>query len=138
MSLLEQDTIRKKQINNKALPKPKKDMEFEAKGNKEYVIKAIIDSAIYSKQANNNKILGLYYLVLWKGYPVEENTWELSLVVIYLQKFINTFYKEHPEKLTAIFLSLDSAPLIAKPMVPKKPKQKHDHLSKGANKKGKK
>ena len=29
-------------------------MEFEVRGDKKYEIKAIIDSAVYSQQANNN------------------------------------------------------------------------------------
>ena len=44
-------------------------MEFEAKSDKEYEVKAMIDSAMYGQQANNNQMLGLYYLVLWKNYP---------------------------------------------------------------------
>ncbi len=58
---------------DKALPEPKKDLEFEAGGDKEYKIKAIIDSAIYGQQTND-QMPSLYYLVLWKGYPEEENT----------------------------------------------------------------
>ena len=56
--------MRKKRVN-KALPEPEKDLEFETKGNKEYGVKAIINSVVYSQQANNsNQMLGLYYLVL--------------------------------------------------------------------------
>ena len=47
MSLLEQDIIRKKQVD-KPLPEPEKDLEFEAGGNKEYEVKTIINSIIYS------------------------------------------------------------------------------------------
>ena len=39
--------MRKKQVD-KALPEPKKELEFEAKSNKEYKIKAIIDNIVYS------------------------------------------------------------------------------------------
>ncbi len=46
---------------DKALPEPEK--EFEAGDNKEYEVKAIIDSAVYGQQANN-QMPGLYYLVL--------------------------------------------------------------------------
>ncbi len=70
MSLLEQDTTRKRRVD-KALPESEK--EFEAGVNKEYEVKAIIDSAVYGQQANN-QMSGLYYLVSWKGYPEEENT----------------------------------------------------------------
>ncbi len=71
MSLLDQDITRRGQVD-KALPKPEKDVEFEAGGNKEYEVEAIIDSAVYSQQANY-QMPDLYYLVLWKGYPEEKN-----------------------------------------------------------------
>ena len=60
-------------MDNKALPEPEKVMEFEVGGDKEYEIKAIIDSVVYGQQANNNQMPSFYYLVLWKGYPEEEN-----------------------------------------------------------------
>ncbi len=56
---------------DKALPEPEK--EFEARDNKEYEVEVIIDSVVYGQQAND-QMPGLYYLVLWKGYPEEENT----------------------------------------------------------------
>ncbi len=118
MSLLEQDITKKGQIDNKALSEPEKELEFETGGNKEYEDKAIIDSAVYDQQAND-QMPGFYYLILWKGYPEEENTWEPSSAVIYLRKLINTFHKEHPEKLTATSLLLDSAPPMAQLTVPK-------------------
>ncbi len=62
MSLLEQDTTRKGRVD-KALPKPEKEFEFEVGDNKEYEVEAIIDSAVYDQQANN-QMPGLYYLVL--------------------------------------------------------------------------
>ena len=46
MSLLKQDTIRKEQVD-KALPEPEKELKSKASGNKEYEVKAIIDSAVY-------------------------------------------------------------------------------------------
>ncbi len=50
---------------NKTLLKPKKDLKFEAGGNKKYKIEAIIDSVIYNQYANNrHQMPGLYYLVL--------------------------------------------------------------------------
>ncbi len=112
-------------------------MEFEARGNKKYEVKAIIDSVVYSQQ-NNNQMPGLYYLVLWKGSLKEENTWDPSLVVIHLRKLISTFHKEHPKKPTATSLLLGFALLMAKPMFPKKPKQKRSHPNKRANKRGRK
>ena len=50
-------------MDNKALPEPENDMEFEAGDNKEYEIKKIIDSMVYGQQANNNQMPNLYYLV---------------------------------------------------------------------------
>ena len=47
MSLLEQNIIRKEQIDNKALPEPEK--EFEVGDNKEYEVEAIIESAVYDQ-----------------------------------------------------------------------------------------
>ncbi len=48
MSLLEQDTTRKGRVD-KALAKPKKEVEFEVGDNKEYEVEAIIDSAVYGQ-----------------------------------------------------------------------------------------
>ena len=48
MSLLEQDIRKKKQVD-KALPELEKDLEIKAGSNKEYEVKAIIDSAIYGQ-----------------------------------------------------------------------------------------
>ncbi len=62
MSLLEQDTTRKGRVD-KALPEPDKEVEFEAGDNREYEVEAIIDSAVYGQQAND-QMPGLYYLVL--------------------------------------------------------------------------
>ncbi len=135
MSLLEQDITRKRQVDNKALSESEK--EFEVGDNKEYEIEVIIDSAIYGQQANN-QIPSLYYLVSWKSYLEEENTWEPSSIVIHLWKLISTFHKEHPEKPTATSLPLDSALRMARPTIPKKPKRKHGHPNKGANKRGQK
>ncbi len=46
MSLLKQDITKERQVD-KALPELEKDVEFEAAGNKEYEVKAIIDSMVY-------------------------------------------------------------------------------------------
>ncbi len=118
MLLLELDITRKRRVDT-ALSEPEKDLEFEAGDNKEYEIEAIINSAMYGQQANSDQMPGLYYLVLWNGYAEEENIWESSSAVIHLQELINTFYKEHPEKPTAISLLLNSAPPMARPTVPK-------------------
>ena len=84
MLLLEQDPTRKNQVDN-ALLEIEKNLKFEAGGNKKYEVEAIIDSVVYGQQANgSDQVPGFYYLVSWKGYPEEENTWESSLAIIYL------------------------------------------------------
>ncbi len=65
MSPLEQDTTRRERVD-KALPEPEKEVEFGAGDSKEYEVEAIIDSAVYGKQANDQMPF-LYYLVSWKG-----------------------------------------------------------------------
>ena len=79
-------------------------------------MEAIRDSAVYAKEADGH-LPGLYYLVAWKGYPEEENTWEPSSAVMHLRKIVSTFYKDHPEKSIATSAPLDSAPPIAKPTI---------------------
>ncbi len=51
-------------------------LKFENEGNsKEYKVEAICDNAVYAKESDSGHHLpGLYYLVLWKGYPEEKNT----------------------------------------------------------------
>ncbi len=136
--LLEQDTTRKGRVDNNALSKPEKELEFEARGDKEYEVETIIGSAVYRQQANNNQMPGLYYLVLWKSYLEKKNTWKLLSAIIQLRKLISTFHKEHPEKPTATSLPLDSTPPMAKPTILKEPKQKRGRPSKRANKQRKK
>ena len=106
MSLLEQDITRK----GREFLVP----EFEPGDDKEYEVEAIRDSAVYAKEADGH-LPGLYYLVAWKGYPEEENTWEPSLAVMHLRKMVSTFHKDHPEKPTVTSAPLDSAPPMAKP-----------------------
>ena len=59
MSLLEQDTTRKEQMNE-LFPEP--ELEFHAGDNKKYKVEAIIDSIVYAKKTKGH-LPGLYYLV---------------------------------------------------------------------------
>ena len=122
MSLLKQDTTKKRRMN-KLFPEP--EPEFDAGNNKEYEIEAIIDSAVYAKEAERH-LPGLYYLVSWKNYPEEKSTWEPSSTVMHLRKMISTFHKDHPEKPTVTFSPFDSVPPMAKPSIksPVKPSTK--------------
>ncbi len=99
VSLLEQDTTRKGRVDETTSR-----LEFENDGDgEEYEVEAIHDSAVYAKESDSGHHLpGLYYLVSWKGYPEEENTWDPASAVLHLHKIISTFYRDHLEKPTAI------------------------------------
>ena len=113
VSLLEQNTTRKGRMNE-LFPEP--EPEFDAGNNKEYEVEAIIDNAVYTKEAERH-LPGLYYLISWKDYPEEESTWEPFSAVMYLRKIISTFHKDHLEKSTATSFPLDFTPPMAKPSV---------------------
>ena len=49
--------------------------DFEAGRSKEYKVKAIWNGAVYANMAKCD-LPSLYYLVAWKRYFEEENTWE--------------------------------------------------------------
>ena len=68
MSLLEQDITRKEQVD-KNLAK----LEFEAGNSIKYKVEVIWHSVVYANKAKCY-LLDLYYLVIWKKYPKEENT----------------------------------------------------------------
>ena len=88
---------------NELFPKP--NSEFNAGNNKEYKLEAIKNSTVYAKKVERH-LPDLYYLVFWESYLEEENTWKSSFAIMYLWKIIFMFYKNHSEKLTAIFFSL--------------------------------
>ena len=112
VSLLEQDTTRKKRVDKWIT-----ESELEAGNSKEYEVEIIWDSAVYANELESGQLRGLYYLVEWKSYPEEKNTWEPLSAVQYLKKLISCFHKEHLEKPTATFSLIDSAPLMARPTV---------------------
>ena len=82
-----------------------------------YKVEAIRDSAVYARESESSHLPGLYYLISWKEYPEEENTWEPASAVQHLKKLISLFYKEHPNKPTATFPTIETAPPMARPTV---------------------
>ena len=112
VSALEQDTTRKGQVSKEV-----QELDAGNENSEKYEVEAIWDSAVYANESESGYLPGLYYLVTWKGYPKEENTWESSSAVQHLKKLISSFHKDHPEKLTATFPCIDSAPPMAGPIV---------------------
>ena len=96
--LLEQDITRKGRVN-KEVP----ELDAGDEDSKEYEVEAIWNSAVYANKLELGHLPGLYYLIAWKGYPKEENTWELLSAVQHLKKLISSFHKDHLEKPTATF-----------------------------------
>ncbi len=114
VSLLKQDTTSKGRVDETTSR-----LEFENEGDgEEYKVEAICDSTVYAKELNSGYHLsGLYYLVSWKGYPKEKNTWKPALMMLHLCKLISIFYRDHPEKPIATSPLIDSAPPMARPTV---------------------
>ena len=109
MSLLEQDTTKKGRESSV--------LEFEPGDNKKYEVKAIRNSVVYARESESGHLLSLYYLVSWKRYLEEENTWELASAGQHLRKLISLFHKDHLDKLTATSPTIDTAPPMARPTV---------------------
>ncbi len=94
-------------------------LEFEGNidgDGEEYKVEAIRDSAVYARESEGH-LPGLYYLVSWKGYPEEENTWKPASAIQQLQRLVSTFYKEHPKKSTTTTTPVNSAQPMVKPAV---------------------
>ena len=99
-------------------------LEFEASNNKEYEVDGIWDSAVYAKESTTGQLPGLYYLVSWKDYPKEENTWEPALAIQHLRRLVTAYHKDNPEKPTATSDPVDTAPPMARPSAPPRPTAK--------------
>ena len=125
VSLLEQDTTRKGWVKEEV-----RQMEFDAgdDNGREYKVKVIRHSAVYARKKESGDLPGLQYLVSWKGYPEEENTWEPASAVQHLRKLISSFHKDHPDKPTATSPAIATAPpmarLTVKPTEPLKQKRR--------------
>ncbi len=96
-------------------------IELDNGVSKKYKVKAFCNITTYVKELEGH-LPGLYYLVSWKGYPKEENTWKPALAVLPFCKLISTYYRDYFDKPTTTSLPIDSAWLMARPTV--KPKAK--------------
>ena len=110
--LLEQNTTRIDQMDKWVT-----ELKLKVGNNEEYKIEAIWNNAVYASKSESGQLPGLYYLVAYKGYREEKYTWEPLSMVQHLKKLISCFYKEHPEKPTATFPPINSAPPMARPTV---------------------
>ena len=97
--------------------------ELDAGNDGEYKVEAIWDSTVYARESKSGHLPGLYYLVSWKGYLEEENTWEPASAVQHLRKLISSFHKDYPDKPTVTSPAIDIAPPIARPTEPLKRKK---------------
>ena len=68
-------------------------------------------------ESESGHLPGFYYLVAWRGYPEEENTWKPFSAVQHLGKLIKLFYKDHPKKPPATSSPINSAPPMARPTI---------------------
>ena len=119
VSLLEQDTTRKERVHEENAE------ELDAgDDSEEYKVEAIRDSAVYARESESGHLPDFYYLVSWKGYPKEENTWEPASAVQNLRKLISLFHKDYPDKPMATFPVTDTAPPMARPTKPLKRKRR--------------
>ena len=76
MSLLEQDITRKGPVDNENAA----ELDAGNEGGK-YKVEIIWDNEVYARELESGHLSSLYYLVSWKGYPEEENTWEPASAV---------------------------------------------------------
>ena len=137
VSLLEQDTTRKGRVDENDAA----ELDAGEDDGGEYEVEAIRDSAVYARESESGHLPGLYYLVSWKGYPEEENTWEPYSAVQHLRKLISSFHKNHPDKPTATSEAIDTAPPMARPTIrptTEPTKQKRGRPANSTNKQAKK
>ena len=112
VSLLEKDITRKERVDENVTK-----LEFDPGESEENKVEVIQNSAVYAMELESGHLPGLYYLVAWKDYPEEKNTWEPFSAVEHLRKLIKLFYKDYPEKPTTISPPIDSVLPMARPTV---------------------
>lgn len=86
-------------------------------GNGKYKVEEIRDRAIYAKELEESHLSGLYYLVSWKRYPKQKNTWEPVSAIQLFWRLVITYHKNYPDKSTATSPPMNTAPPMAGPIV---------------------
>ncbi len=110
MSLLKHDSTRKWWVETA--------IELNEDDSEKYEVEPICNNKVYAKKSDSDYNLpGLYYLVLWKGYLEEENTWEPGSALLHFCKLISTFYNDQLERPIATSSLIDSAPPMARSIV---------------------
>ena len=114
ISLLEEDNTKKGRVDEEV-----KQIEFDAGDDEsgEYEVEAIWDSAVYARESESGHLPGLYYLVSWKEYSEEKNTWKPASAIQHLKKLISSFHKDHLDKSTTTFPAIDTALQMARSTV---------------------
>ena len=80
-------------------------------------MEAIFNSVVYARESKSGYLPDLYYLVFWKNYLEEENTWKPYLAVQYLKKLISLFYKDYPNKPTATSKTINTTLPMVRPII---------------------
>ena len=104
----------------------------------EYKVEAIRDSAVYVTKSISY-LAALYYLVFWKSYLEEKNICEPASIIQHLRKLISSFYKNYPNKPTAISKTINTTPTMSRPTIkpttkPTALKQKQGQPANNSNK----
>ena len=85
----------------KGQKKPPPPLEIEVEGHPEYEVEEILN---VQKRGQ-----GLQYLVHWKGYTLEEDTWESRSNITHANKAIEDFYGKNPKALRLCFFNVESS-----------------------------
>ncbi|OJA11663.1 hypothetical protein AZE42_12939, partial [Rhizopogon vesiculosus] len=74
------------------------------KNAEEYIAEELLSSRLYQGQ--------LQYLIQWRGYPVEESTWESEDNVKNAPKLVISFYKKHLDAVKSKHVAGSIIPVI--------------------------